>query len=408
MEQELKALSTELQKTVADFRTYVEKEIGEIKAKGHSDPETKESLEKANIRIDELEAMLKRASTMAEDTAHKDGGVRLTENQKAYKNALEAYMRKGRTDGLDDLHQKAMSVASDPDGGYLVTPDSSGRVIERIRDTTPMRQIANVQTISTDALEGPIDRDEASFGWVGEAGTRSETNTPQVGMWRIPTHEMYAMPKATQKLLDDAAVDVGAWLERKIADKLARGANDAYVNGDGVQKPRGFATYTTAATADSSRTWGQLEHIVTGANGDFGTAPGGAQDKLIDLVTALNPGYRNGARWLAPRAVVGKIRKFKEATTNAYIWQPGLTAGQPSTILGYPLTESEDMPALATNSLSLAFGNFQEGYQIVDRIGIRILRDPYTAKPFILFYATARTGGAVVNFDAIKFLKFST
>lgn len=406
MTEELKTLSTELQKTVADFRTYVEKEIGEIKAKGTADPETKESLEKANGRIDELEAMITRASAMSADTAHKDGAVRLTADQAAYKQALESYMRKGRTDGLDDLHVKAMSVGSDPDGGYLVTPDTAGRIITRLRDSTPMRQIASVQVISTDALEGPIDRDEATFGWVGESSTRAETATPQLGVWRIPTHEMYAMPKATQKLLDDAAIDVGAWLEGKIADKFARGANDAYVNGDGVSKPRGFTTYPTAATADAFRPWGTLEAIATGTSSDFGSTAATAQDKLIDVVMALNAGYRAGARWLAPRAVLAKVRKFKEATTNGYIWQPGLTAGQPSTILSYPVMESEDMPALGASSLSMAFGNFAEAYQIVDRIGIRVLRDPYTAKPFVLFYATARTGGAVVNFDALKLVKF--
>lgn len=405
--EEMKKLSDELQKTVSDFRGYVEKEVAEIKAKGLSDPETKESLAKTNTRIDQLEALIKTASIMADDTANKDGGIRLSEDQKAYKKALEAYIRKGRSDGLDELHTKAMTVASDPDGGYLVTPDMTGRVVGKIYDTTPMRQIANVQTISTDALEGTYDRDEVSYGWVGETGTRSETDTPELGVWRIPVHEMYAMPKASQKLLDDAVLDVGAWLEGKIANKFARASNDKFINGLGVTSPRGLATYTTAATADSSRTWGVLEHVATGTSSDFGSTPATAQDKLIDVVQALNPAYRNGARFLCPRAVIAKVRKFKEATTNAYIWQPGFTAGQPSTILGYPVTESEDMPALASGSLSLAFGNFMEGYQIVDRLGIRILRDPYTAKPFVLFYATARTGGAVVNFDAIKFIKFS-
>lgn len=408
MEQEIKQLSEELQKTVTDFRGYVDKEISEMKTKGVVSPETKESLEKANKRIDELEAVIKRASVMAEDTAHNDSGrVVLTEDQKAYKSALMQYIRKGNANGLDDLQTKAMSVGSDPDGGYLVTPDTTGRIAQKLFETSPMRPIADVQTISTDALEGLIDNDETGFGWTGETATRTETDTPQLGKYRIPVEEMYAEPKATQKLLDDAAVDVGAWLERKIADRFGRGENSAFWNGDGVGKPQGICAYPTATTDDGSRAWGTMQHIITGANGDFGNTPALSSDKLIDLMYALKAGYRTGARWACPRTVVGKIRKFKEATTNGYIWQPGL-GGQPATILGFPITESEDMPALGTGSLSMAFGNFAIAYQIVDRIGIRILRDPYTAKPFVKFYATKRTGGGVVNFEAVKFLKFTT
>lgn len=407
MEQEIKALTEELQKTVSDFRGYVEKEISEMKTKGVVSPETTESLEKANRRIDELEAVIKRASVMSKDTAYGDGSVSLTEEQVAYKTAFLNYLRKGNDHGLADLALKAMSVGSDADGGYLVTPDSSGRIVKKVFEASPMRGIASVETISTDALEGLADLDEVSFGWVSETGARSETSTAQLGKWRIPVHEMYAEPKATQKLLDDAVVDVGAWLEGKIAQKFTRAENASFWTGNGVGKPQGLTAYPTAATADSSRPWGTLEHINTTANGDFGSTAATAQDKLIDIVYALKQEYRSGARFACPRAVVAKIRKFKESTTNGYIWQPGL-GGQPATILGFPLTEAEDMPALGTGSLSLAFGNFAETYQIVDRIGIRVLRDPYTTKGYVKFYATKRVGGGVVNFESMKFLRFGS
>jgi HK97 family phage major capsid protein len=262
-----------------------------------------------------------------------------------------------------------------------------------------------VQPISSDALEGIEDLNEADAGWVGETSTRSETNTPNVGKWRIPVQEMYAQPKATQKLLDDAAVDIESWLSMKIADKLARLEGAAFITGDGINRPRGFASYTTAATADGSRTWGQLEHIATSVNGDF--AASNPSDHLLDLIMAFKSVHLNNANWVTRRTVIAKIRKFKEATTNAYMWQPGLQAGQPSTLLGFPVVMAEDMPALATGSLSMALGNFQ-AYQIVDRLGIRVLRDPFTDKPYVKFYTTKRTGGGVLDFEAIKFIKFGS
>jgi HK97 family phage major capsid protein len=215
---------------------------------------------------------------------------------------------------------------------------------------------------------------------------------------------MYAAPRATQKLLDDAVFDVEGWLAGKVADKLSRTEGAAYVAGNGIAKPKGFTAYSTAATADATRDWGTLEHIDTGANGDF--AASNPADKLFDLEAAFKPGYLAGASWVTRRSVIVKVRKFKGSDNN-YLWQPGLQAGKPATLIGYPIVMAEDMPALATNSLSMALGNFKTGYQIVDRFGVRLLRDPFTAKPYVIFYTTKRTGGGVVNFEAIKFLRFT-
>lgn len=409
MIEEIKTLQEELQKTVSDFRGYVEKEIAEVKAKGNGDPETKESLAKANNRIDELESLVKRAAAASVDTAHSD-----QPDVTAYKNAFEQFLRKG-IEPSADLHakiEKTMSVGSDPNGGFLVAPDVTGRIATRIRETTPMRQIAAVQAISTDALEGLNDLDEASSGWVGETDARPNTATPELGKWRIDVHEEYANPRITQKLIDDAAVDVVAWLENKVADRLARRQNGAFVVGDGIAKPRGFAGgYTTAGTADGSRAWGTLEHVNTGTSANFGTTAATKQDKILDLIYTLKADYRAGAVFMTNKQVLAIVRKFKWSGTSedyGYVWQPSFIAGQPSTLAGYPLIESEDMPALATNSLSLAFGNFREGYQIVDRVGIRVLRDPYSTKPFVQFYTTARVGGGVINFEAIKLMRFGS
>jgi HK97 family phage major capsid protein len=320
-----------------------------------------------------------------------------------YQKAFGRFLRKG--EGFSDAERKAMSVGSDPDGGFLVTPDMSGRTVTRIFDTSDMRRFANSQTIGTDALEGSKDLNEASAGWVGESDTRSVTSTPQVGTWRIPTFEQYAMPDATQKMLDDANMDVEAWLAGKVADKFQRIENAAFVVGTGVNQPRGFATYSTAATADGSRTWGVFEHIATGTSGDF-TSGVTQADCLFNIIHRTKPMYLQNGTWFMPRLLTADIRKMKD-TTGQYLWQPSMQKGEPDMLLGYPLAKFEDMAAKAAGSLSIAFGDMRATYQIVDRAGIRVLRDPYTAKPFVRFYTTRRVGGDVIHFEALKFVKFA-
>lgn len=328
-----------------------------------------------------------------------------TDEYRAYKGAFIEFMRKG-TAPMQAEQVKALQAGVDSDGGYLLPPSTVGRIVTKVNETSAVRRLASVQVISTDSLEGLYDRDEASCGWVGEVGTRSDTNTPTLGKYKVEAFEMYAQPKATQKLLDDAAVDIEQWLAMKVADKFARTEATAFVTGTGVGQPRGFATYTTAATADSSRTWGQLEHVKSGLNGAF--AASSPADCLFSLIGAFKAPYLSNAVWATTREVITAIRKLKEATTNAYMWQPSLQQGQPDRLLGYPIEIMADIAALATDSLSLFLGDFRSGYQIVDRMGIRVLRDPFTDKPYVKFYSTRRTGGAVLDFDAIKAIKFST
>ena len=322
-----------------------------------------------------------------------------------YKSAFFSLVRHGDIERLSADERKAMSAGSDPDGGYLLPTPTVGRMVSKLYEQSTMRQLANVQNISTDALEGISDNDEADAGWVSEIGTRNDTDTPQVGKYRIEAHEMYAQPKVTQKLIDDAATDVEAWLAGKVADKFARVEGAAFTTGDGVGKPRGLFSYTTAATGDDTRAWGTFEHVVTGANGSFHTTKA---DPLQDLLGAFKDQYLQNATWLMRREVRTAIRKMKEATSDRYLWEPSLQAGQPDRLLGYPVRIDQYVPAIATGSLSLAFGDIREAYTIIDRIGVRTLRDPYTAKPYIRFYSTKRTGGGAVNFEAVKFLKFST
>jgi HK97 family phage major capsid protein len=418
--------------TWEEFKSENERQLAEIK-KGINDPLREEKLQKLSARIDELqeqkdriEKLLNRPALGGSDPKVADieaetksfnnyrksfanSGQQVAqvsvEDYVAYKSAYWNMVRKGNPNLLAPEEQKALVAGSDSDGGYLMPTPTVGRVVQRVFELSPIRAIAGAITISADALEGLYDNDEASDGWVGETGARTETNTPQVGKYRIETMEQYAAPKATQKLLDDAAVDVEAWLVGKVANRFARREAVAFISGDGVAKPRGFTTYTTVETADGTRTWGQLEDVKTGANGDF--AATNPADVLFDLIQAFKTAHLQNANWVTLRTVIAKIRKFKEATTNAYMWQPGLQRGQPAELLGYPIVIAQDMPALATGSLSLALGDFREGYQIVDRVGIRTLRDPFTNKPYVIFYSTRRVGGGVLNFDAIKFIKFS-
>lgn len=321
-----------------------------------------------------------------------------------YRKGFNKYMREGDR-GFDAAEYKAMSVGSDPDGGYLVLPDTSGRIITRVFETTAMRQLADVQVIGTDALEGIIDTDEAAFGgWVGESSARGNTGTPQINKWRIPVFEMFANPYATQQLLDDANVDVETWLANKVSDKLSRIEATAFITGTGQDQPKGLTSYATAATADATRAWGTFEHKATGVSADF--AASSPADILFDLIGAFKNAYLANAQFLTRREVIAKIRKFKESTTNAYMWQPGLQKGQPDSLLGYPITNSQDMPTLAGSSLSFAFGDFKQAYQIVDRQGFRTIRDNLTNKPFVQFYTTHRVGGAAVQFECVKFIKF--
>ena len=449
---EIKALLEAQQKAFEEFKNANNAELAAIK-KGATDPVAQAAIAKINEaidkisdgikaatksatdRVDEIEKKLNRPGTLlangmtpeeakAELKAVERHNVHLRayasekglpqpalitlEQFRAGKAAFIKACRYGERALSDDEEKalKAMSVGSDPDGGYLVPADMAGRMVTKIYDSSPIRQIADVQPTSRDAVEGMEDTGEADSGWVAETGTRTDTSNPQLGKWRIPVHEQYAQPKATQQLLDDAETDVEAWLVNKVGDKLARRENTAFVTGDGVGKPRGFTTYPTAATADALRTWGTLEHIVTGTSASLGVGTA-AVDKLIDVTTSLKPAYRQGANWVMSRTLVGDVRKLRDGQ-GMYIWLPNMQATAPSSLLGHPITEAEDMPAKAADSLSIAFGNFRVGYQIVDRQSIRVLRDPYTDKPYVKFYSTKRVGGGVVHYEAIKLMKFGT
>jgi HK97 family phage major capsid protein len=422
---EIKSAIDGVRSAFEEFKKANDLRLAEMEKKGAADPLLSDKLTRINAAIDKHEDVLKAAEAEKKaakeridllETALKRGAKNDPEAEKKA-NAeivLKAFRDFAKAPGkmyFDEFiaskpEVKALTVGSDPDGGYTVLPDTGGRTVLKAFETSPIRQIASVQTISSDALEGFEDRDEATVAWVAETGSRATTNTPQMGRWRIPVHEIYANPAASQQALDDSSWNLESWLAEKVNDRIARTENTAFVSGNGDGKPRGFLDYSSTSVADSSRTWGVLEFVKTGSAASYGTSTNGA-DKLIDLVHKMKAAYRGGAVFVMSRATLGTTRQLKDGQ-GAYIWLPAMTAGQNSSLLGYPVVEAEDMPAIAADSLSVAFGNFRAGYQIVDRQGIRVLRDPYTAKPYVQFYTTKRVGGAVIHPETIKFLKFST
>lgn len=399
-----RATLDELQRQFQAFKAGHEEELRQIKSTGSADVVTREKVERMSAVIDALQEKatrqqiaLKRAPRGLETAAYDP-------NADEHGKAFSAFVRKGQDAGLIALEKKAMTAGNDPEGGYLVPSELAQRIVQRQRDLTPLRQLATVMEVSSDALEMLSDRNEAEANWVAETAARAETTTPSLGKVRIPVHEISAQPKASQKLLDDAQINVEEWLATKVADRFARREADAFINGDGVTKPRGLLTYGVSGNDDEARSWGQLQYIASGAAGGFAST--NPADKLLDMIYKLKASYLPKASWLMPRSVSAGIRKLKGGDGN-YLWQISLQSGQPPTLLGFPVFFSEDMPAIAANSLSLAFGDFGETYTIVDRTGIRLLRDPYTDKPNVKFYTTKRVGGDVVNFDAIKLMRFS-
>lgn len=304
---------------------------------------------------------------------------------------------------------KAMSVGSDPDGGYVVHDMISTGMTKVMAEISPLYRLARRITLSHGAaFEEPIDRESAEAHWVGETASRSDTTTPQLGLFRVELNEIYAMPKATQKLVDVASIDVLGWLQEKVGEGFAVKEGTGFHTGTGVAQPRGILTYTTAATADDTRAWGVFEHIPTTADGTFPTSSATVNpaDVLVDVVSALKAQYRNGARWFMNRSTAGVVRKLKDAE-GRHVWADSLQSGQPSTLLGYPVEIDEDMPDIASDALAIAFGNMKRAYTIVEGPGIKFLTDPFTDKPNVRLYSYRRVGGAANNSEALKFLKFS-
>lgn len=317
-----------------------------------------------------------------------------------YVKSFQSYLRmKGDERILGPETFKSLTVGADPEGGYTVTPAMGNRIIERVRETDPVRQLCSVESITTGAIEWLVDWGQAGYGWEGETETGDETGSPDFKKKRIPVHVCYAKPRATQTLLEDSGINIENWLSDHVASRFARAEGAAFVNGDGIGKPRGFLTYDNTASSGTPE-WGKVEQV------NMGNASALTADGFISIKYSLVEYYLNRGTWLMNRLTVAEALKLKDSD-GQYLWRPGLEKDQPATILGLPVRMSTTMPSVAANALAVILADWAEFYMIVDRLGITVQRDPYTAKPFVEFYTRKRVGGDVINFDAARIGKIA-
>jgi HK97 family phage major capsid protein len=398
--------TAEFEQFVRGFEAYREDNdarVAQLERRGTADPVTEEKLARITEFMDASKARMDRTALDARRPPLGDVSERARDPLAAeHKSAFLAYVRTGEAAGLKSLEAKALSAGSGPDGGYLVPDVVEREVLRRLSAISPIRSIASVRVISGGHYKRAFSTTGAASGWVGETAPRPATVGPTLAEMSYPAMELYAMPAATQTLLDDAIVDIGQWIADEVDTAFAEQEGAAFVAGDGVNKPKGFLAEDTVD--NGAWAWGKLGFVPTGAAGAFPAA--NPSDVLISLVYAVKAGYRQNASFVMNRKTQAAIRKFKDAQGN-YLWQPPASAGGPATLMGFPVVEAEDMPDIAANALPIAFGDFRRGYLVVDRAGVRVLRDPYSAKPYVLFYTTKRVGGGVQDYDAIKLLKFA-
>jgi HK97 family phage major capsid protein len=391
----------ELKNAFEDYRTTVEvlmttneERLKQLERKGSEDGVTVEKIGKLENTLSGMEAKFGKIQTaMARSTK----GEIMTDGKSQHQTAFNDYIQKGLDHPLAGIEKKSLSVGSDPDGGYLVPDQMYKNIISQMKGDSTIRALANVVNVSSDRLDILVDQDEFGSGWIAEIGARDETDTAKLAKIRIAVHEHYAEPRITQKLLDDSSVNVEQWLAQKITERMAKMEEKSFISGNGEGCPRGFLTY------DAGNNWGQIAQRNTGSAGSFRAED--AADVLIETVYDLKSGFLSNANWVMNRSTLAAVRSLKD-NDGHYVWQPSLIAGEPSTLLGYPVALSDEMPSIAEDSLSIAFGDFKNAYTIVDRQGINVLRDPFTSKPYVKFYTTKRVGADVTNFDAIKLIKF--
>lgn len=378
------------------FKETNDSRLASLEAGQSNDVLVEEKLARIERTLDAHETHFRSLHRPALGPVSADGAAR---EQKA---ALDRYVRKGDVSLYAELEEKGMSVGSEADGGYLVPPETESGLLKALADESPIRAISGTLTISTSLYKRPFAVSGAAAGWVGETGERGMTSTPQLAELAYPAMELYASPAATSRLLDDAVVDLESWLKSEITEAFANQEGTAFVSGDGDNKPKGFLAYPTAPAASAA--WGSVGTVASGANGDF--AAEDSADCLLELVFSLRAKYRKNARFVMNRITQSAIRRLKNADGD-YLWQPTMGDGLETRLLGFPIVECEDMSDISPGAKAVAFGDFARGYLVVDRKGVQVLRDPYSAKPYILFYATKRVGGGMADFNAIRLLDFS-
>ncbi|MGI2025771.1 phage major capsid protein [Endozoicomonas acroporae] len=399
MELEIKNAINEIATAFNEFKKSNDERLAKLeKGEGVTDLEAK--LDQINGKISEQEALKEKLEALEKKTARPGQFAQGKEQADEYKSAFDLFMRKGDESALEELNTKshtAMNTGSDADGGYSVPEQLDRNISATLKDDVVMRAVSNVIPLSTGDYKKLFNLHGASSGWVGETDARPKTNGPKLAAIAPFMGEIYANPEATQKLLDDSFFSIESWLLSEIRDEFAEQEEAAFTHGDGANKPKGYLAYPMDTKKDDARDFGKLQKFTAAA------ANAVTGDELITLVYGLRKKYRRGARWMMNGNTIAAIRKLKDSS-GEYLWQPSLQAGQPSMLMGYSISENEEMPDVAASQNAITFGDFRRGYTIVDRIGTRILRDPYTNKPFVSFYTTKRVGGMLADSNAIKVL----
>jgi len=390
-------LLAELKKTFEDFKAE-----NDTRLKGKADVVTDEKVERINTAVTDLQAGIDALTKkLAAAQLGSGGGGNDTADRQAYAAAFDVFFRTGA--GQSDLKALAVKAQltrqSDPDGGYVVSPEIEKSIDRVLGTVSAMRQLATVRTTGAATYKKRVGQGGASSGWVGENEPRVETTTPRLSELAFEAMTLYAEPEATEEMLEDADFDVESWLADEVNIEFAEQEGAAHVSGNGIKRPRGVLSYDTVA--DANWAWGKLGFYTSGAAADLTDA-----DKLIDLTQGLKQGFRMNASWLMNRFTAGKIRKLKNGEGD-YLWQPSLQIGVPPSLMGYPTYDDDNMPDVGAGAFPVAFGDFKRGYVIIDRRGVKILRNPYKTSGFVTFYTTKRTGGGVQQFQAIKLLKIS-
>lgn len=384
------------------FKETNDERLAQIESRLSPDVVTEEKLARLDQALDRQQRVLDQISLKSRRPPLETGGASREPAKAEHKAAFAAYVRRGEVATLKGLEAKALSGASDAQGGYLVPEVTEREIGRRLAEVSPIRAIATVQAVTASVYRKPFATEGFASGWAAETAARAQSATPVLDELAFPAMELYAMPAATQTLLDDAAVDLDQWIAQEVETAFAEQESVAFVTGDGTTRPQGFLT--PLKVANSAWSWGRIGYVASGSAGAF--AASNASDALLDLVYALRSGYRRNASFVMNRRTQAAARKLKDAD-GRYLWEPPASGQAAATLLGFPVVEAEAMPDIAADAHAIAFGDFRRGYLVVDRIGVRILRDPFTAKPYVLFYTTKRVGGGVQDFDAIKTLKFA-
>ena len=401
---EIRGAMREFLSAFEQFKEANDERLDALEQKRQSDVVLEEKIERINEAVSEQKAAVDRIALKSQRPYLGSPSSAARAEPDERKAAFLRYMRVGDASAVAALEAKSVNTGSGAEGGYLAPNEVEHIISAAVKDISPIRQIASVREIGGNVFRKPVSNGDAVAGWVAETTARdTATTAPSLTAIDFPTMELYAMPAASQTLLDDGIVDIEQWLADEVQTEFAVQESAAFISGNGTTAPKGILSYDIAA--DAGKDPDEIGYIASGADGAF--AASNPSDKLLDLIYAPRQAYRANGRFLMNRSVVGALRKFKDGEGN-YLWQPNNEAGEPARLMGYPVTEAEDMPDIASDSHSVAFGDFRRGYLIVDRVGVRVLRDPYSAKPYVLFYTTKRVGGGVQDYDAFKFLKFAS